>query len=119
MNLKNKIIISISTIVIFMLAIPFMATNIESAEIGLGIFSILIIVINPIISIIIGILIGDNYKEIWYIPIIEVLMFLLFFFILFQDVETTYLVFAIIYLTLSYTSIIVTNIIIKIKNKSD
>ena len=111
MNLKNKRIISISSIIIFMLVIPLIIASVQ--DIKSVLLSILIMVIDPILSIFIGIIIGEDYKDLWYIPIIEILLFLLFFFITFEDVATEYLLFAIIYLTLSVTSIIITNLIQK------
>lgn len=117
MKLKNKIIISIMIIVLFMLVIPYIVGRMADAQSALGILLILLYVLNPLISIILGIIIGKDYKKIWYIPIIEVLLFLLFFYIVFGEVSIEYLTFVFIYLLSAYTSIIVTNLIQKKKTK--
>lgn len=74
--MKKRAIISVAISIVAMFLIPFLAVNFIYASDALGVLLLLMFVLNPIISIVIGIISGSD-KVMWYLPVINAIIFLI------------------------------------------
>lgn len=106
--MKNKILIYIITVLLILLIIPFIAMNIIKPNEGMGFLLLMFFIINPIVSILLGVLSGKNISKLFWIPISFAILFpVLYVFTLEELVMDLYL-YSIGYLVLGLVSMTVT-----------
>lgn len=119
--MKNitKIYISIATILIVMLALPLYAVHFAQGYDGMGLLLILFFVGNPLELIFLGVIAGTNVKQLWWIPILALLVFPLLFGLAIWDYEiATLYLYSIMYLFPGMIAMFATHFARKIKAKS-
>jgi len=101
--------IGITLAVMFIL--PFVVARLASECAGMALCMMLFLVINPIYSIILGIVAGQNIKMLWNLPLISAVAFLVGACLFFDIHEPWFTVYAAIYLSLGVIVMLITNYI--------
>lgn len=97
--------------IVIMFFLPFVVAKLASECAGMALCMMLFLVINPLYSIILGIISGKNIKKLWHFPIISVVAFLAGVWLFFGIQEPWFLVYATIYLCIGIISMLITNYI--------
>ena len=119
--MKNitKIYISIATILIVMLALPLYAVHFAKGYDGMGLILLSVFICNPLELIFLGVIAGTNVKQLWWIPILALLLFPILFGIVVWDCEiATLYLYSIMYLFPGMIAMFATHFARKIKAKS-
>lgn len=74
--MKKKITFSVAVSLIVMFLLPWLAVSFAGGNDALGILLILIFILNPLVSIGIGIASGRVEKVEWYLPLVNAVIFL-------------------------------------------
>lgn len=114
MKLKPIIITLVSIIAMFL--VPFLTINNVFANDAIGIYFLLLSLLNPIVSLAIGIASGWSGKFEWYLPVINSIIYIISETIIASfSIET--LVISVIYLAIGLIAALITSVIRKkIKN---
>lgn len=87
-----------------MFLLPWAAVTFAKSDAGMVIALLLFFAVNPIYSITIGASAGKHIKEMWSLPVIAAVLFLLGTWILFGSGEGAFLIYAVVYLVISLVS---------------
>ena len=79
MKITHKAIVAIGTLIVSMLIVPWIAVKLAEPTWGMSICLFMFFVINPVVSIALGIMAGTEIKRLWWIPPFAALVFPLFF----------------------------------------
>ena len=79
MKLLKKILLTISSWILFMLILPIVFTNALSATSAMGAYILLFFVVYPLLSLVLGMLAGTVHKALWWIPLGTAVLFPLLF----------------------------------------
>lgn len=101
--------IGITIAVMFIL--PFAVARLASECAGMALCMMLFLVINPIYSIILGIVAGRNIRALWNLPIISAVAFLAGTWLFFDIHEPWFIVYATTYLCIGVVAMLITNYI--------
>lgn len=107
MKIKNKVIISILTMIIVLLVLPIFIVEYAEARMGMGLIMIFFFLINPIVSIGLSLLVGKDVKKLWWIPVLFSLMFLISYWLVLEQIILELIIYAINYLILGILTIII------------
>jgi hypothetical protein len=99
--------IGITTAVMFIL--PFAVTKFASECAGMALCMMLFFVINPIYSIILGIVAGRYLKALWNLPLISAVAFLAGTWLFFDIHEPWFIAYAATYLCIGVIAMLITN----------
>lgn len=112
--MRNKILFVFLTLIIFMLLIPIIIVNSLKTNIGIGWAFIFFFGVNPLISLILGVLAGTDIKKIWWVPFLVAVAFPLLFGIVIHELVLDLYIYSGIYLIIGIVSMIITS---GLKNK--
>lgn len=115
MRRKNIIFCLILSVIVMML-FPWMAVTFVKGDGGMAVCFILFFAVNPIYSVIVGAFAGKDSKQLWYLPIISAMLFLLGTWIFFAMREMAFIGYAAAYLVLGILAMIISMFINKKKN---
>ena len=105
MNRIKRTIVILAIIVTTMLIIPFVAVNTVKADAGMLVAMMLFFLVNPAVSIVIGILAGKDIKFFWFTPLLIAGLFWAFSSLTY---ETAFpIVYSAIYLAVSAVSMLI------------
>lgn len=105
MNRIKRTIVILAIIVTTMLIIPFVAVNTVKADAGMLVAMMLFFLVNPAVSIVIGILAGKDIKFFWFTPLLIAGLFWAFSSL---TCETAFpIVYSAIYLAVSAVSVLI------------
>ena len=79
MKLKTKIWIMAVTVVMVVLVMPLVAVKLSPTWTGMGLFLLLLFVVNPIMMIVLGALAGPDLRKLWWTPLAIAAVFPLLF----------------------------------------
>jgi len=99
---------NILLIIAIMFMLPFIGVKIVPADAGMAFCFILFYAVNPVFSIVLGILSGGNLKRMWFNPIISSIIFLLSVWALFDIRETAFIIYSLAYLIICTISMLIT-----------
>lgn len=99
-----------------MFILPFAVAKLASECAGMALCMILFLVINPLYSIILGIVSSRNLKKMWNLPIFSAVAFLAGTWLFFDIHELWFIAYALIYLFLGIVTMFITHFLTK--NKS-
>ncbi|MBD5522070.1 MAG: hypothetical protein HDR03_12780 [Lachnospiraceae bacterium] len=99
--------------VAIMLLLPWMAVTFVKGDGGMAACFILFFAVNPMYFVIIGAFAGKNSKQLWYLPVISAVLFLLGTWIFFDMGETAFILYAGIYLVLGVLAMLISMVINK------
>lgn len=111
--IKNKIFLLFMVTFVSMFIIPLLVVNILKEDAVLGILILLLMCVYPIISFIIGIVVGKDICKLWYIPLINFILFPILYWIVMKDIVWDFYIYSFGYLGISIISIIITYLINK------
>ena len=114
--MKKVLVSSIVTFAVMFL-LPFAVAKLSPEDAGMALCFILFYLVNPVLSIGVGVLSGFEIKKAWYMPIVVALTFLLSSWIIFDFGELDFVLYSIIYLILSAVSMLITFLIINLIKK--
>ena len=103
MKKKFWILNGISAVV--MLGLPFLAVNLAPGDAGMAICFLLFFGVNPLYSLILGVVTGMDVKALWPVPVVSALLFLAGCWIFFDPSEPLFLTYGIVYLVVSLLAI--------------
>lgn len=106
--------IGITLAVMFIL--PFAVAELASECAGMALCMMLFLVINPIYSIILGIVAGRNIKLLWNLPLISAVTFLAGAWLFFDIQEPWFIAYAAIYLCIGVVAMLITNCLKRKRN---
>lgn len=92
-----------------MFILPFAVARLASECAGMVLCMMLFLVINPIYSIMLGIVAGRNVKALWTLPLISAVAFLAGVWMFFDIHEPWFIAYATVYLCLGVIAMLITN----------
>ncbi len=110
-ELKQTSLKWIGMTIAVMFILPFGVAKLASECAGMALCMLLFLVIDPIYSIILGVIAGRNIKTLWNLPIISAIAFLAGTWIFFDIHEPWFIVYAATYLCIGIVAMLVTNYI--------
>lgn len=111
--MKKKYIMWLFLSAFVMLLLPWAAVTLVKGDAGMAACFLLFFAVNPLYSIVIGIFAGRNFKEMWSLPVISSILFLLGTWIFFDMGERAFLMYAGIYLIIGIVVMFVSALISK------
>ena len=117
--MKNitKIWISVTTILLVMLGIPLYAVHCADADVGMGLIFIMFFVGNPLTVILLSVVAGTNLKQLWWLPILALVLFPILFGVAVWDYEiATLYLYSIMYLFPGMIAMLATHWLVKLRN---
>lgn len=112
---KNKILISILIIIVTMFILPLLIVNNIDSLSAMGWILIFFFIINPIISIGLGIYNGLELHKSYFIPLLVFAVFPILYWIILQDVIYELFIYSTGYMIISFIAMLITTVIIKKK----
>lgn len=107
--MKSRFFRWLSISIVIMIILPWLTIDYAESDDYKNILFLLFFVINPLYSAVVGIFSGRNLLELWAIPNITALLFLLGSWIFFdRDESNAYLIYSGIYMLISLSSMFVT-----------
>lgn len=106
---NRKLIRWIGITLAVMFILPFAVAKHASECAGMALCMLLFLVINPIYSIILGIVAGRNIKTMWNLPLISAVAFLAGAWLFFDTHEPWFIVYATTYLCIGVVAMLITN----------
>lgn len=113
--MSKSFIRSLIAVVIVMVILPVIYLF-TPADWGMSLCVLSFLCINPVFSIGLGIYAGEQIRELWYMPLISTLMYLLTAWVIF-GIETAFLIYAGFYLILAYPAMGIRWLVEKRKEK--
>ena len=111
--MKKKYIMWFILSAFVMLLLPWAAVTFVKGDAGMAACFLLFFAVNPVYSVVIGIFAGRNFKEMWSLPVISAVLFLLGTWIFFDMGERAFLLYAGIYLIIGIVVMFVSALISK------
>lgn len=109
--MKKKYVIMLIISAAVMFGLPWLALTFGTVNMGLGLSLLLFFVVNTIYSITLGIYSGRNLREMWSLPVVSAVMYLLSAWALFEMGEIVFVIYAGIYLGLGVAAMLITALI--------
>lgn len=110
---KNIICVLVSAFI--MLFLPWCAVAFIKGDGGMAVCFLLFFTINPIASIVIGIVSGRNIRTSWFLHVLPAVLFLFGTWIFFDIREPAFIPYAVVYLLLGYTAMLVSAFVVNRK----
>lgn len=107
--MKKRIVFSLIISLLIMVALPLITIFLLGSDDILGILFLLLLILNPIASIVIGIISGGQ-KVLWYLPVINSALYLLSYGIM-VAVDVTLIISAAVYIALGLAAAYITKVI--------
>ncbi len=111
--MKKKFIIWSAVSIIIMLMLPYLSVTFVKGDAAMAVCFLLFFAVNPIYSVIIGVFAGKNIKQLWSLPIISAILFLLGTWIFFDLGEIAFILYSVIYLILGVISMLISMFVCK------
>ncbi len=98
-----------------MFALPWLSLTFVKGDGGMAVCFILFFALNPIYAIYVGVYAGKDIKRFWALPMMTALFFLLGAWLFFDMGETAFILYALVYLLLGMTAMLISLFINKKK----
>ena len=103
---------------IMMLGLPGLTVAFVKSNAAMAICFLLFFAINPLYSVMVGIFAGRKFRELWSLPVISAVLFLLGTWIFFDMGEMAFVLYAAVYLMLGLAAMFVSLVMNKRKNRT-
>ena len=113
--MKKIFVIWILVSITIMLLLPWLVITFVKGDAGMAVCFLLFFAINPIYSVVVGAFAGKCIKQLWSLPIITAILFLIGTWIFFDMGERAFILYAGIYLVLGVIAMLVSALINKKK----
>ncbi len=110
--MKKQLVLWSAVSVFVMIGLPFLAVMF-AGDAGMMICFMLFFAVNPIYSGIVGAVAGKAIKELWILPIISSVLFIVGVWVFFTMSEVIFIVYAFVYLVIAVIAMFVSNLINK------
>ena len=107
--MKTKLIGWLAGSAAVMLLLPWAAVTFVQSDAGMAVTLLLFFAINPAFSIVSRIFAGKSMKEMWYLPVIAALLFLLGTWAFFDPGEGAFAIYVVVYLVIGMASMLVSS----------
>ena len=104
--MKKKLIGWLISSATVMLLLPWAAVTFTPSDAGMAVALLLFFAIDPIYSIALGIFAGKHIKELWSLPVMDAVLFLLGTWIFFGPGEGAFVIYAGVYLVIGIVSML-------------
>lgn len=111
--MKKNIILWMAASAVVMLAFPWLAVTFVKGDAGMAVCFLLFFAVNPLYSVIIGAFVGKDVKYLWSLPVISAVLFLIGAWIFFDMGETTFIMYATVYLVIGIMAMLISMFIRK------
>lgn len=115
-NSKTSLICIILSAII-MLLFPFLTVHLVEGDNGMAICFILFFAINPVYSAVCGIMSRSDAKHLWFLPVINAVLFLSGTWLIFTMGEPAFIRYAIYYLIIWLVAMLISSLIKKFQSK--
>lgn len=105
--MKRNVIFWFILSAIIMLLLPWMAVTFIRGDGGMAACFLLFFGINPIYSVVAGAFAGKNSNQLWHVPIVSAVLFLLGTWIFFDMGEMAFILYAVVYLILGVLAMLI------------
>lgn len=112
-NVRTKIIISVIVIIAIMVVLPLVMIHITDSWSALGYLLLCLIAINPVVAVALGVFNGSMFRKLWFIPLIILMVFPLFYWIVLKEVILELYIYSAGYAVLNLCAMIITNAVVK------
>ena len=116
--LKNKVFLLMALEFVTMFIMPLLTVNFVHYKSVFLCLILLLLAVYPIVSIIVGIIVGKDIRKLWYIPLINFLLFPRLHWIVFKSVELIFYMYSFGFLVITSVSALITYFINKKLNKN-
>ncbi len=116
--MKARTIISLIVSAVVMFVPLGLTANFVGGNDGLGMILLLFFVVNPIVSIILGIISGKYFKKFFYIPLVNAIFYLASAWIFLEPLETDFILYAVVYAGIGIVASFVTSLVVSRKKKA-
>ena len=116
--LKNKVFLLMALEFVTMFIMPLLTVNFVHYKSVFLCLILLLLAVYPIVSIIVGIIVGKDIRKLWYIPLINFLLFPRLHWIVFKSVELIFHMYSFGFLVITSVSALITYFINKKLNKN-
>lgn len=106
---RRVMIVWVCITVMIMFVMPFAVAEFASESAGMALCMMLFLVINPLYSIILGVVSGKNIKVLWNLPVISAVAFLSGTWLFFDRQEPWFMAYAAVYLCIGVITMLITN----------
>ena len=105
--------------ILVMLGLPWLAVTFAPGDAGMAICLLLFYVLNPMYSIFIGGIAGQDVKDLWILPLLSAILFLIGVGIFFTISEPLFLAYAVVYRVLGMVALLIVSMVNKAKQKKE
>lgn len=98
-------------IIVVIFILPFIVARLASADSGMLFCMMLFLIINPLFSITLGVKCGSNIRQMWSLPLILAVVFIVGTWLSFDAKEVGFLVYATVYCALSWIAMFLSSYI--------
>lgn len=112
-SIPKKIITSILALILIMLVVPALAMNLATGDSAMGIAFILFFAVNPLLSIVIGVIAATEIRKLWWLPLLPAVTFPLFFSIVIREFVPDLYLYSVIYLPIGLLAMLITLVILR------
>lgn len=105
--MKKRFLISVIISLVAMFLIPWLAITFIAGNDALGILLLLTVILNPLVSVAIGIIGGQGEKAEWYLPLINAVIYLLAAWVV-LGFDFTYVISALVYFAIGIAAVFIT-----------
>lgn len=114
---SNKRVVAAAVSAIVMILLPWAAVTYVKSNAGMAVTLLLFFVIDPVYFIAVGVFAGRNMKELWSLPAIAAILFLLGAWLFFEMGESAFVIYAGVYLVIGMVSMFLSSLISAGKRK--
>ena len=111
--MKKNIILWLAASAVVMLAFPWLAVTFVKGDAGMAVCFLLFFAVNPLYSVLIGAFAGKDVKHLWSLPVISAVLFLIGTWIFFDMGETSFILYAAVYLIIGIMAMLISMFIRK------
>ena len=111
--MKKDFVLWLAVSVVVMLALPWLAVTFVKGDAGMAVCLLLFFAVNPLYSVIIGVFAGNNIRNLWSLPVISAVLFLIGTWIFFDMGETAFILYAVGYLAVGIAAMLISMFIRK------
>lgn len=115
--MKKKLIGWLTISVAVMLVLPWLAVTFTKSDAGMAVTLLLFFAVDPIYVIVTGFSAGKNIKEMWSLPVMAAILFLLGAWIFFDMGEIAFMMYAGVYLVIGIIAMLVSAFISQRKRR--
>lgn len=112
-DVKKNTILWLAVSVAVMLAVPWLAVTFVKGDAGMAVCFLLFFAINPLYSVVIGAFAGRDVRNLWSLPVISAVLFLIGTWFFFDMGETAFILYAAAYLALGIAAMLLSMFIRK------